>query len=78
MYMNFGESFIRWIKTLYFKIKGCVKNNNWVTESYEIWRGIRQGCPLRCLVFVIAVEYLGARIRKNVNIKGIKIGKKSY
>ena len=55
--MNFGDSFIKWIKTLYCNIKGCVKNNNWITECYDI-----------------AVEYLGARIRGNIDISGIKIG----
>ena len=53
--LGFGDSFINWVKTFYSKIKGRVKNNNWITEDYEITRGIRQGCPLSCLVFVIAV-----------------------
>ena len=62
-------------KTLYYKIEGCVKNNNWLTESYEIWGGIRQGCLLSCLIFVIAVEYRGTSIRKNSNITGVTFGK---
>lgn len=62
--MNFWESFIRWILKKNIKIKGCVKNNNIVTEFYEISRGVRKGCPLSCLIFVIAVENLGTRIRK--------------
>ena len=42
--MNFVDYFIKRIKMLYFTIKCCVKNNNWVhaTECYEISRGIRQ------------------------------------
>ena len=39
---GFGISFINWVKTLYKNIKGNVKNNNWLTSSYDIHRGIRQ------------------------------------
>ena len=64
--MNFGDSLIRYIKTLYYNLKCCVKNNNWITENYNKTRGIRQGCPMSCLIFFIAVENLDTRKRNNV------------
>lgn len=46
---SFGVCFINWVKTLYNDFRGSVINNNWLTGSYKISRGIRQGCPLSCL-----------------------------
>ena len=34
-------------------------------------RGIRQGCPVSCLLFLLVIEVLGTMIRKSVDIKGI-------
>ncbi|PJE77613.1 hypothetical protein CI610_03460 [invertebrate metagenome] len=70
---GFGRSFIKWVKVLYTNIKGCVKNNNWLTGSYVVSRGIRQGCPLSCLIFVLAAELLAQKIRTDVHISGISI-----
>ena len=36
--------------------------------------GVRQGCPLSCLLFIIAVEILAQQIRNNHDIQGIRIG----
>ena len=65
--------FIKWVKTLYKDITGCMLNNGWVSSPYNIKRGIRQGCPLSSLIFVIAVEILSCRIRQDNNIKGFQI-----
>lgn len=37
-------------------------------------RGIRQGCGMSSLIFVIVVEILATIIRKNKDINGIVIG----
>ena len=70
---GFSNSFIRWVKTLYTDIQGCMLNNGWVSAPYKILRGIRQGCPLSSLIFVIAVEILACQIRQNKDIKGFQI-----
>ena len=61
---------------IYKYIKGCVKNNNLVSAKYNITRGIRQGCPLSCLNFVIAVELLATKLRSDTRIEGFKVSKK--
>lgn len=70
---NFGHVFIQWIKTLYNKPQVLVKNNGWLSKNFTITRGIRQGCPLSALLFIIAVEILGLHIKQENSIPGICI-----
>ena len=67
---NFGESFINWIKLLYFKPQICIKNNGYISEQFQIYRGVRQGCPISCLIFILCVEMLAESIRQNKEISG--------
>ena len=52
----------------------CVTNNGYHSEFFQVSQGIRQGCPLSALLFVLVVEIMAANIRNNHNIKGIKVG----
>ncbi len=70
---NFGEVFIKWIKTLYASARSKVKNNGWISQDIIIERGIRQGCPVSALLFIIVSEILAINIKNNEDIKGIKV-----
>ena len=48
-------------------------NNGWISEIFKNSRGIRQGCPLSALLFVLSVEIMALRIRNNKDIKGFQI-----
>ena len=71
---NFGEKFMRWIKIVYTKPGACIKNNGWISEIFDLERGVRQGCSLSALLFILSVEALVCRIRQNNEIKGFKYG----
>ena len=58
---------------MYNHFVGCTQNNGWVSETFNIQKGIRQGCPLSLLLFVISVEILAIKIIQESNIKGFKI-----
>ena len=75
-FFNFGESFIKWIKLLYEEPISYIKNNGHLSEQISISRGIRQGCPVSGLLFVLAVEVLALRIRSSISLKGLPIGNK--
>ena len=63
--LNFGQSFIQWVKTIYNKAESCVSNNGWTSKPLQIQKGIRQGCPLSALLFLLVAEVLATNIRKD-------------
>ena len=67
---GFGEYFIKWIKILYSDARSFVKVNGFETFEFVTERGVRQGCPLSPLLYVLAAETLSSSIRKNKCIKG--------
>ena len=34
---GFKSSFIRWIRTMYRDIKGCILNNGWVSAPFKVF-----------------------------------------
>ena len=70
---GFGENFCRWIKIIYTDPKAFVKINGFLSETISFKRGIRQGCPLSALIFIICTEFMALQIKKNDTIKGIDI-----
>ena len=68
----------KWIKTFYTDISSCVINNGHASEFFNLQRGVRQGCPLSGVLFVLCAEILAQAIRNNNNIKGIQIYDKEY
>lgn len=72
---NFGPAMIKWIKTCYTNIFSTVMNNGFSCGWFQILRGIRQGCPLSGILFILCIEIFGCMVRENKNIKGVKINK---
>ena len=69
--MGFGTQFISWVTVLYKNINSCISLNGWISKSFSLGRGIRQGCPLSALLFIIAAEFLATNIRNADNINGV-------
>ena len=72
--INLGETFVKFVRCCYSDIYSCINNNGYTTNWFKLGRGVRQGCPLSCILFILCVEIMGTRIRKNIDIKGVKIG----
>ena len=71
---GFGDSFIRWVTTICKGTKSFVKVNGYETYEFDIERGVRQGCPLSALLYVLTSEVLSTYIRKNKKIKSFLYG----
>ena len=52
---------------MYHNADACVTNNGWTSKPFKINKGIRQGCPLSTLLFLLVVEVLACDIRKDNN-----------
>ena len=70
---NFGPQLRQWISVLYNNISSCVLNNGFATKHFNLSRGVRQGCPLSGILFVIGVEILSNAIKGSKEIEGIQI-----
>ena len=70
---GFGLDFITWIHVLYNKPEACIKINGWLTDFIEIMKGIRQGCPISAMLFILCAEFLSLQINNNPDIIGFKL-----
>ena len=52
---NFGDDILKWIKLFYNEISSIVINNGNISQPFNINRGVRQGCPLSSLIFIICI-----------------------
>jgi hypothetical protein len=67
---NFGSNFINYIKILYANPSIIVKNNGWLSESIKMQRGIRQGCPISAMLFILSVEIMSYASEKTQKSMG--------
>lgn len=70
---GFGDRFIHFIEIFYNNIQSSVKCNGFLTKYFKIQNGIRQGCPISALLYVLSAEPLQYAIRNNANITGVNI-----
>ena len=71
--MNLGENLIKWIKILYTKTEACLYVNGHIAEYFTTTRGLKQGCPMSAILYVIFSELFGNHIRTNNNLIGFPL-----
>ena len=71
---QFGPIFISWIKLLYSDVSSCTMNNGYLSKNFNLSRGIRQGCPISALLFILVAEILSLKLKSNKLARGIYIG----
>ena len=70
---GFGSNFIKWVKILYNSPTFCIKNNGWISREGIMKRGVRQGCHVSALLFILAIEFMSIDMKSNKEISGIKV-----
>jgi hypothetical protein len=70
MYLNI-------VKAIYDQPTANIILNSEKLKQFPLKSGMRQGCPLYPLLFIIVLEFLASAIRQEEEIKEIHIGKET-
>ena len=70
---NVPSTFTETVKGLYKHAQTKVAVNGILSKAYKVTRGVRQGDPLSCALFNLAIEPLACRIRSDEKMKGLEI-----
>lgn len=71
--MGFGPSFVSWVDLFYCDVQSAVDVNGHLSSFFSLSRGVRQGCPLSPLLYVLVAEVLACNIRANRRIIGLSL-----
>ena len=72
-YFGLGNDFIKWITIILNNRESCVRNAGYLSYLFKMERGVRQGCPISPLLFIITAELFARSIRNDPKIVGINI-----
>ncbi len=70
---KFHSEFIKWVEVLTSKTKSCISNYGHLTSWFPLQRGLRQGCPLSAMLFIVCIELMAIQIRQSENVHGITL-----
>jgi len=70
--MGFGQPFISWVRLLYSGVRSAILVNGYTSNSSWPSRGVRQGCPLSPLLYVISIEVLATNLRSHPDTAGLR------
>ncbi len=68
---GFGENFIKWIRACILELWIAPLVNGRATDFFKASRGLRQGCPLSPLLFVIQASVLSFLLNKKLQDQDI-------
>ena len=71
--INIPSQLITWIHILLTDISSTIQVNDKLTDNIPLRRGIRQGCPLSMLLFILATDVLTQKIENSSSIQGLKL-----
>ena len=57
------DNFINWVKILYSNASALVNVNGFLSTPIPLKGGVRQGCPLSSLLYVMVIEILAIQLR---------------
>uniref|UniRef100_A0A803SS30 Reverse transcriptase domain-containing protein n=1 Tax=Anolis carolinensis TaxID=28377 RepID=A0A803SS30_ANOCA len=76
--MDIGFFFKNAIKKIYSQQRARIIINGQLSDTIEVEKGTRQGCPLSPLLFILTAEILLEAIRKREDLKGLRTKNNSF
>ena len=73
-FFGFGFSFMKWINVLLNDVSSCINHCGNISERFKVGRSCRQGDPISPYLFILCVEILALKIRKEKAVKGFRLG----
>ena len=71
--MGFGPSFSGWIDLFYNGSQSAVNVNGHISSFFSLSRGVRQGCPLSPVLYVLVAEVQACNIRCHPDISSLTL-----
>ena len=72
-HLGFSSSFVSWVRLLCTGLFSSVFVNGYTSEAFFPSRGVRQGCPLLPLLYVLSIEVLAANLWASKVIHGLTL-----
>ena len=72
--LQIPTTIINWIKIFLTNLSAIINLNGTLSAPIPVKCGIRQGCPLSMLLFLIGIEPLTQKILSSTKIQGISLG----
>jgi hypothetical protein len=70
---GFGPDFINWFNLLHKDSNAQVILIGFLTESFGVQSGVRQGCPWAHFLFFVGIEPLACALKNNSSVNGIDL-----
>ena len=71
---KFGSYFINLIKTVINNTESAIQNGGWISYFFfNTDKGVRQGCCVSPMLFILVAEMLATRLRPDLLIPQVKI-----
>ncbi|KAF1316267.1 Rxlr effector protein, partial [Globisporangium splendens] len=70
---GFGRQFVDLVRRMHSDTTAQYLVNGEVSREWEVKSGIRQGCPLAPLLFIVAAEILALAVQQDPHLEGIRV-----
>ncbi|KAF1318326.1 Rxlr effector protein, partial [Globisporangium splendens] len=70
---GFGRQFVDLVRRMHSDTTAQYLVNDEVSREWEVKSGIRQGCPLAPLLFIVAAEILALAVQQDPHLEGIRV-----
>lgn len=76
--IDFAQKILGWVVTLYRGSLANIRIKGSLSDTVHIQNGMKHGCPLSPLLFILTLEPFLRSVNADSSIQGLKVGNKTY